>query len=160
MPVRSLTEILDAFRTLVHALQVGSRSSEERVGLTGAQLFVLEKLRNTNAMTVNELATATHTHQSTVSVVVSRLVEKELVSRVRSPNDARVQQLSITKKGISKLDRAPETVQEQLVSALKKLSVHEQSQLALMLKRVLTEAGLSEVKPELFLETKEKHHEH
>ena len=32
MPAHSLTEILDAFRTLVHALQVGSRSSEERVG--------------------------------------------------------------------------------------------------------------------------------
>ena len=156
MPLRSLTEILDAFRTLVHALQVGSRSSGERVGLTGAQLFVLEKLRNTKGMTVNELAAATHTHQSTVSVVVSRLVEKELVSRVRSPKDARVQQLSITKKGISKLDRAPATVQEQLVTALKMLSVHEQSQLARMLKRVLTEAGLSEIKPELFLEAKEK----
>jgi DNA-binding MarR family transcriptional regulator len=156
MPAHSLTEILDAFRTLVHALQVGSRSSEERVGLTGAQLFVLEKLRNADGMTVNKLATATHTHQSTVSVVVSRLVEKELVSRVRSPKDARVQQLSITKKGISKLDRAPATVQEQLVTALKKFSASEQSQLALMLKRVLAEAGLSEVKPELFLETKGK----
>ncbi len=154
MPAPSLTEILDAFRTLVHALQVGSRSSEERVGLTGAQLFVLEKLRNTTGMTVNELATATHTHQSTVSVVVSRLVEKELVSRVRSPKDARVQQLSITKKGALKLDRAPATVQEQLVTALKKLSTSEQAQLALMLKRVLADAGLSEVKPELFLETK------
>jgi DNA-binding MarR family transcriptional regulator len=160
VPIRSLTEILDAFRTLVHALQVGSRSSEERVGLTGAQLFVLEKLRNTTGMTVNELAAATHTHQSTVSVVVSRLVEKELVSRVRSPKDARVQQLSITKKGISKLDRAPATVQEQLVSALKKLSDAEQIQLARMLKRVLTDAGLSEVKPELFLEAKGKDHEH
>jgi MarR family transcriptional regulator, organic hydroperoxide resistance regulator len=156
MPTHSLTEILDAFRTLVHALQVGSRSSEERVGLTGAQLFVLEKLRNTVGMTVNELATATHTHQSTVSVVVSRLVEKELVSRVRSPMDARVQQLSITKKGISKLDRAPATVQEQLVSALKKLPTSERTQLALLLKHVLMNAGLSEIEPELFLETNEK----
>ncbi len=160
MPVRSLTEILDAFRTLVHALQVGSRSSEERVGLTGAQLFVLEKLRNAHGMTVNELATATHTHQSTVSVVVSRLVEKELVSRVRSPKDARVQQLSITKKGALKLERAPTTVQEQLVSALKKLSASERTQLATVLKRVLTDAGISEVKPELFLEAKRKDREH
>jgi len=152
MPDQNLSEILDALRTLVHALQSGSRVSEERVGLTGAQLFVLEKLRDVHSMTVNELAHATHTRQSTVSVVVSKLVKKGLVSRVRSIEDARVQMLSITKRGRTKLTRAPDTVQDRLVQTLKTMSKTDRTRLAALLRSLLAEANLSNVKPELFLE--------
>ena len=150
----TIAHILDALRTLVHALQSGSRSAEEAVGLTGAQLFVLEKLEQSRQLSVNELAEATHTRQSTVSVVVSKLVKKGLVLRVRSEADARVQQLSITKRGVAKLTSAPETVQDRLVRALKKMSSERRRELASLLEAVLTEAGLSEVKPEFFLESK------
>lgn len=150
----SLSHILDALRTLVHALQSGSRSAEEAVGLTGAQLFVLEKLEQSKQLSVNELAEATHTRQSTVSVVVSKLVKKGLVLRVRSEEDARVQQLSITKRGIAKLGSAPETVQDRLVKALKKMSSARRTELASLLEYVLSEAGLSEVRPEFFLESR------
>src|SRR4051812_8935149 len=95
----SISDILNALRVLVQSLSAASRSSEQSVGLTGAQLFVLEKLAESGELTVNELAERTHTHQSTVSVVVSKLVDKDLVSRVRSASDARVQILSITKTG-------------------------------------------------------------
>lgn len=147
-----LPMILNAFRTMVHALSTGSRNSEKRVGLTGAQLFVLEKLRDIEGMTVNELADATHTHQSTVSVVVSRLVNKGLVLRERSKLDRRVQMLSITERGAQKLRTAPETVQDKLVSALKTLPKKERTRLAKNLDAVVEKAGLTNLKPELFLE--------
>ena len=148
-----LSEILDLLRTLVHALQAGSRSSEERVGLSGAQLFVLEKLRAVDSMTVNELAAATHTRQSTVSVVVSKLVKKGLVSRVRSTEDARMQMLSITKRGRTKLERAPETVQDRLVQTLKKMPPLERTKLASGLDHLIAESGLAGIKAEFFLES-------
>jgi MarR family transcriptional regulator, lower aerobic nicotinate degradation pathway regulator len=152
MPDQNLSEILDALRTLVLALQSGSRVSEERVGLTGAQLFVLEKLRDVNSMTVNELAYATHTQQSTVSVVVSKLVKKGLVSRMRSTEDARVQMLSITKRGRTKLTSAPETVQDRVVSALKNMPLKNRARLASDFNHLIAEAGLIGIKPEFFLE--------
>ncbi len=152
MTDHTLSDILDALRIIVHALQSGSRSSLEQVGLTGAQLFVLEKLRESDSMSVNELAEATHTRQSTVSVVVSKLVKKGMVSRVRSGEDARVQQLSITKRGAAKLEGAPETVQDRLVKALKTMRNADRDTLASLLERLLTEAGLTEIKPEFFLE--------
>ncbi|MFI5202506.1 MAG: MarR family winged helix-turn-helix transcriptional regulator [Candidatus Kapaibacterium sp.] len=154
-----LSEILDALRTLVHALQAGSRSSEERVGLTGAQLFVLEKLHAVDSMTVNELAAATHTRQSTVSVVVSKLVKKGLVSRVRSIEDARMQMLSITRRGRSKLERAPDTVQDRLVQTLKKMPRMERARLASGLDYLIAESGLAGIKPEFFLESGGKQNE-
>ncbi|HET6401646.1 MAG TPA: MarR family winged helix-turn-helix transcriptional regulator [Candidatus Kapabacteria bacterium] len=151
-----LSEILDALRTLVHALQAGSRSSEERVGLTGAQLFVLEKLHAVDSMTVNELAAATHTRQSTVSVVVSKLVKKGMVLRVRSTEDARIQKLSITRRGKSKLERAPETVQDRLVQTLKKMPRMSRIKLAWGLEYLIVESGLAGIKAEFFLENNRK----
>jgi DNA-binding MarR family transcriptional regulator len=150
----NISGILNAFRVLVHALHVSSRGSEERVGLTGAQLFVLQKLDETDSLTVNELATRTHTHQSTVSVVVSKLVEKGLVSRIRSLEDARVQVLSITKQGLEKLRISPETVQDKLIRAIAKLPKKDRSLLSTLLTRILVEADLAGVAPELFLENK------
>ena len=151
---QTISNVLNAFRVLVHALHVGSRSAQERVGMTGAQLFVLQKLDAVDSLTVNELALQTHTHQSTVSVVVSKLVDKGLVSRVRSDEDARVQVLSITKQGLDKLRKSPETVQDKLIRAIGKLSKSDRAKLSALLARVLTEADLAEVTPELFLENK------
>ena len=159
MPDPDLSNTLDALRTLVHALQAGSRGSEERVGLTGAQLFVLEKLQDVSSMTVNELATATHTRQSTVSVVVSKLVKKGLVLRVRSTEDARIQILSITKQGRTKLGSAPETVQDRLVGALKKMPRADRARLSRGLDHLIAEAGLAGIKPEFFLENSSKSNE-
>ncbi|HWF44251.1 MAG TPA: MarR family transcriptional regulator [Candidatus Kapabacteria bacterium] len=150
----SVSEILNGFRVLVHALHVSSRNAEERVGLTGAQLFVLQKLEETNSLTVNELAQRTHTHQSTVSVVVTKLVEKGLVSRVRSAEDARVQVLSLTKQGREKLRKAPESIQDRLIASIAKLSRNDRNALSALLAKVLNGADLAKVMPELFLENK------
>ena len=156
MPDQNLSEILDALRIIVHALQTGSRNSEARVGLTGAQLFVLEKLSPAETLTVNELAAATHTRQSTVSVVVSKLVKKNLVSRVRSAKDARVQMLSITTRGARTLASSPGTVQDELIAALNRVPRPERVRLASLLNRWLAEAGLSDTKPEFFLEQRSR----
>ncbi|MDP4200139.1 MAG: MarR family transcriptional regulator [Bacteroidota bacterium] len=150
-----VTDILNGFRVMVHALQAGSRSSEEKHGITGAQLFVLEKLREARSLTVSELAARTHTHQSTVSVVVSKLVEKGLVARERSEKDARVQMLSITTRGREVLRRTPETVQDRLVAAIGELTESEQTRLHSLLSKVLAGAGLADVQPALFLETRQ-----
>ena len=63
--------ILDSIRGIVQVLRESSRAAEERVGLSGAQLFVLQKLGEGGGASLNELAARTRTHQSSVSVVVS-----------------------------------------------------------------------------------------
>jgi DNA-binding MarR family transcriptional regulator len=60
--------VLDAVRRIVQALRESSRQAERQVGLSGAQLFVLQKLAESPASSVNELAARTHTHQSSVSL--------------------------------------------------------------------------------------------
>src|SRR5918912_3802717 len=117
-PERSaeLTSALDAIRRIVQALRVSARTSEQRLGVSGAQLFVLHALAEAPAKSLNDLAARTFTHQSSVSVVVERLVRRRLVSRTRSAEDARRVTLALTATGRALLDSAPEVAQVRLVT--------------------------------------------
>lgn len=67
--------------------------------LSLAQLFVLQELDKREAQSLNELAERTATHQSSVSVVVRRLVERGLVTWVADTEDRRRVQLAVTPAG-------------------------------------------------------------
>lgn len=113
---------LDYLRQIVHALAIGSVKAQKSAGLSGAQLFVLQTLAGGGVLSVNELAARTHTHQSSVSVVVSRLVKAGLVKRAPSPVDARRLDLSVTQAGRRVLRTRFITPQQRLLGALSRLS--------------------------------------
>ena len=72
--------ILDAIRRLVRHLRLADRAAQSELGISGAQLFVLFELGKTPALSLNDLAARTRTDQSSVSVVVSRLVDAGLIT--------------------------------------------------------------------------------
>ncbi|HEX3345342.1 MAG TPA: helix-turn-helix domain-containing protein, partial [Polyangiaceae bacterium] len=76
---------MDALRRVVRDLRLSARDAERSAGISGAQLFVLQSLRNEAAASLNELAERTLTDQSSVSVVVKRLADRKLVARKESP---------------------------------------------------------------------------
>ncbi len=133
--------ILDALRHIVRDLRVSSRAAEARVGLSAAQLFALHRLADCQAPSLGELAERTFTHQSSVSVVVRRLVERRLVARRASRADGRRIELALTPAGRALLRRAPAAAQERLVAALSRLSPPERHRLARSLSRVAREMG-------------------
>src|SRR5262245_858835 len=99
--------VLDAFRRIVRELRLGARTAERAVGVSAAQLFVLEKLAANPAASVAELAARTLTDPSSVSVVVSRLAERGLVSRTTASADARRAEIALTARGRALARRAP-----------------------------------------------------
>jgi DNA-binding MarR family transcriptional regulator len=119
--------VLDAVRRIVHTLHESSRWSEKHMGLTGAQLFVLHQLAQSPPLSLNELAARTHTHQSSVSTVVSRLVERGLVSRSRSAADARRITLALSPGGRRLVQDAPDPVQKRLIGGVEKLPARDRA---------------------------------
>src|ERR1700735_1898970 len=103
--------ILNDLRLLVRELRVSARDAEKRLGISGAQLFVLQCLGEDEVLSMNELAERTHTDQSSVSVVVSRLVERELVERTPSAEDPRRAEVPLTPTGRRMVRFAPEATQ-------------------------------------------------
>jgi len=129
--------VLDSIRRIVRLLREESRASEESVGLSGAQLFVLQKLDAERPLSLNELAARTLTHQSSVSVVVSRLVERGLVQRRPAAKDARRLELLLTKRGQLLRDRAPSPSQDRVIAAVASLPEKQQRDLAVALEELV-----------------------
>ena len=100
---------LDAFRRIVQALRMDRGSARRAPGVSSAQLFALQQLAEHPGASINDLAALTFTHQSSVSVVVQRLVEQRLVARTTAADDRRRQSLEVTAQGRRLLRRAPAT---------------------------------------------------
>jgi DNA-binding MarR family transcriptional regulator len=127
---------LDALRAIVQTLRESSRQAEMAVGVGGAQLFVLETLAESPALSLNELAARTHTHQSSVSTVVSRLVDRGLVKRAQAADDARRIELSLAPRGRRLLNGSPGAAQQHLVRSIERLPLRSARTLASLLEAV------------------------
>jgi len=125
----SIRTVMDGLRRIVRDLRLSARDAERGAGISGAQLFVLQTLSESSAASLNDLADRTLTDQSSVSVVVKRLVERKLVTRKPSEEDGRRVELALTSAGRKLLARCPEPTQARLVASLKRLSPDELSSL-------------------------------
>jgi len=121
----NIRAVMDGLRRIVRDLRLSAREAERGAGISGAQLFVLQTLSESSASSLNDLADRTLTDQSSVSVVVKRLVERKLVTRKPSEEDGRRVELALTSAGRRLLARCPEPTQARLVSALRRMSPDE-----------------------------------
>lgn len=144
--------ILDGLRRLVRELRLASSLAERTLKVSGAQLYVLHALAREDGLSVNELAGRTLTHQSSVSVVAAKLVQRGWVRGRRSASDARRLELSLTAAGRALIRRAPEPIQDRLVAAIERLPGAQRGALAEALTRVVREVGLATGPAPLFFE--------
>lgn len=138
---------MNAVRSIVRALRVNTRAIELKMGISLAQLFVLQQLDERPADSLNELAERTATHQSSVSVVVRRLVERGFVSRTASATDKRRIEIAVTPSGRLLLGAAPVTVSNQLVGALHTMNPTERDMLGHLLERWIRNANIDLASP-------------
>jgi DNA-binding MarR family transcriptional regulator len=137
----SITQALDAIRRIISVLRRSSRLAESEVGIGGAQLFVLQQLATAPARSINELAERTYTHQSSVSVVVRRLVKQGLVERRPAPDDRRRREMRLTPAGQRLAARAPVPAQIHLINGLRALPLSQLRTLGGLLDRVVRRMG-------------------
>ena len=133
--------VIDSIRRLVRLVRLTDQVAQSELGVSGAQLFVLKELGKTPALSLSDLAERTRTDQSSVSVVVTRLVESGHVSRDRDPRDGRRLVLNLTKSGRSILQKAPPVAQERLIEALDRMPIAERKRFADLFVRLIDEMG-------------------
>lgn len=129
-------------RGVIRAFNVLTKKLERRFQLSGAQLEVLECLHVSPGLTVSDLATRNGTDQSTMSVVVKRLVDRGLVQREQVDGDKRRVNLTLTDAGEALLAETPPSVNARLRSGLGKLAEHERAMLTTLLERWISAADL------------------
>jgi MarR family transcriptional regulator, lower aerobic nicotinate degradation pathway regulator len=140
--LQTIAEVMDAIRAIVRALRLNTRAIEKQLGISLAQLWVLQLLAEKPAESLNDLAVATATHQSSVSVVVRRLVERGFATRTTAHKDKRRVRIELTDAGRSLLSNAPPTVQVSLIGGLRRLAPERRDQLATVMRDWLAASGL------------------
>jgi DNA-binding MarR family transcriptional regulator len=151
---RQAHDVLDSIRRIVRVLRESSRDVELKLGISAAQLFVLESLAKGERLSVNEIARRSFTHQSSASVVIGKLCDRGLVERARAPEDRRRSELVLTRRGRTLLARAPKTAQERLVTGLFELKPGDRASLVRGLGALLETMGLADGAPPMFFEEK------
>jgi DNA-binding MarR family transcriptional regulator len=135
--------ILDSIRRLVRLLRLTDRAAQSELGLSGAQLFVLHELGKTPSMSLSEVAERTRTDQSSVSVVVTRLVEAGYLTRDRDKRDARRLVLNLTKSGRAIAEKSPPAAQERILDALERIPPADRRRFADTFASLIDELGES-----------------
>ena len=111
--------VLQRFRILIRTAQRHSQWIERQSGVTGAQLWALQELREAPGLRVGELANRMALHQSTTSNMVDRLETSGLIRKERTSADQRVVRLHLTDDGLALLSRAPSPARGVLPEALR-----------------------------------------
>lgn len=133
---RAALVALEQFRVIFRSTKKHFQWVKAATGVSGAQLWVLAELHKQPGIRVTELAAALAVHQSTASNLIERLEQRGLLQRLRSPNDRRIVQLSLTKAGVSAISRAPVPLEGVLPDALTSLTSHELKNLHALLTRL------------------------
>ena len=144
---------LNELRRLVQGLRTSSHAVERSLGISGAQLFVLRELSAEPGVSIRRVSERTLTDPSSVSTVVSRLVERGLVTRTRQAADARASCLAVSRKGKALLARAPEPYQGRVIAALRALPPSRLHEFRLALGEVVDALELERSEAPLFFES-------
>jgi DNA-binding MarR family transcriptional regulator len=145
-------DALASIRVLVNNLRQSARTIERRTGVTNAQVFLLQQLAGEPGLSVNDLAERAKTNQSTVSIIIARLVEAGLVRKERSVTDARTAVLVLTPEGRRLVRRAPSPPTALLLDAVASLSAPQARQLASGMRALIRALGLESQAPKLLFE--------
>jgi DNA-binding MarR family transcriptional regulator len=116
----------------------------ERFRLTLPQFYTLLRLHQmSGTCKMSDLADATHQSAASLTGVVDRLLEKDLVTRVRHERDRRQVMVVVTPQGSTLINEIKQARREQMQAALAHVQMHEIETLLALLDRVI--AGMLQV---------------
>ena len=129
-------EVLVLLRRVIRATDLHSKKLSKTSGLTAPQLLILKTLRETQDLTVGEVAKRVSLSQATVTTIVDRLERGEYVYRERSTTDKRKVHVYLTEKAMQSLVDAPRPLQDSFIRQFQDLHDWEQTMILSSLERV------------------------
>ena len=94
--MQSAKEILHTYLRIYRSISEEFRGRFGNINLTFPQTLVLSLLSSEGSMPISELARATGSANRTISGVLARLEQMDLIQRVRSEKDRRVVYVTLT----------------------------------------------------------------
>jgi len=111
-------EVLQQFRLIYGSLRQYFRLVEERCGLSGSQMWVLQEVERSPEISIGDLAVRLGIHQSTCSLMVDKLVAQGYLEKRKMPQDQRRVGLCLLARGLEALAALPGPAEGILPEAL------------------------------------------
>ncbi len=134
--MNQIDEVLTSLRRVIRAIDLHSKQLVKTASVTGPQLRLLQLIRAKGDATASELADAMSLSQATVTSILDRLEDRQLIERIRSLTDKRKIHPRLTDGGNALLDRAPAALQDSFVRKFDQLQSWEQHMIIASLQRV------------------------
>ena len=129
-------EVLISLRRILRATSIHSSKLRRSVGLSSAQLLVLQTAKEQKRPTASEIAKSVSLSQATITTILTELEKRDLLLRERSETDRRRVHVSLTKHGREVLRSAPKPLQESFAARFTELPSWEQLQILSVLEHV------------------------
>lgn len=128
-------EVIIALRRVIRAVDLHSRTLVESHGLTGPQALILKALHG-GSLSAGELASRVSLSQGTITDILNRLEQRDLIRRVRDTQDRRRVLVEPTAAGQALMQQSPPLLQERFAARFNALHDWEQTQLLASLQRI------------------------
>lgn len=129
-------ELLIALRKVIRAIDLHSKHLSKTSGLTSPQLLIMLEIKNASGINSSQVAKNVNLSAATVTNILDRLENKNLILRVRDTQDKRKVGLFLTENGKILLLNAPQALQEHFIDKFSNLAQWEQSQLLSSMERI------------------------
>jgi DNA-binding MarR family transcriptional regulator len=111
-------DVLQQFRLIFGSMRQYFRLVEERCGMPGSQMWVLQEVARTPGLGIGELARRMGVHQSTCSLLVDKLVARNCLDKQKRSGDQRRVGLHLADSGLKALAALPGSAEGILPEAL------------------------------------------
>ena len=108
-----------------------SKPLKHQSSITPGGMFVLGSLKRHGTQSMSDIGKCLSMPKPHVTVIVDKLIEEELVERQSDPNDRRIVNILLTKKGFDEFNSLKKDLSENLKIKLSKLNDQEQEILAI-----------------------------
>jgi DNA-binding MarR family transcriptional regulator len=120
-----VAEIMDNIRRVFQVVNEQSKKVERETGLTGPQVWAIKVVAEAGTIRVSDLAQKMYLHPTTVVGILDRLEKRQLLNRVRSSEDRRVVDVTLTDEGQQLVNQSPEVASNKITHGLESLHLPE-----------------------------------
>ena len=146
-------QVMTELRRIIRAIDLYSKKTVQRCGVTGPQLVVLKELENQDGITVGEIAVNVSLSSATVTDILGRMEKRGLVARTRSDRDKRRVIVRATDEGMKILQSAPSMLQHHFVEKFKQLQEWEKTLILSSLQRIVSMMNVEQLDASAVLTT-------
>ena len=132
-----VVETLVQFRLIFNALQRQLSTVEKSFGISGSQIAILHEIAKNPNIGTSELSKRLHIHQSTCSLLITKLIKKKLITKIQSKDDHRMVMLKLNEAALKLLKKVPKPTEGLLTDALKSLTSAQLNELKKDLKIIV-----------------------